>query len=285
MKSQKIVLFTDEILPLVKNRLIKMRLLLQQKQSEVSNAPQGRLRIIKNHGTEQYYHITEKGNRNGKYIPKENIQLVKSLLQHEYNKKLIAELATQIESMETFCSSYNLHKLQNLYEHIPQKRKKLIQPAYLTMEEYAKAWQTVTYNSLPFDEAIPEHYVSNGQRVRSKSEILIAETLIRENIPFRYEYPVKLKLYTATANVEGLGNIIHVHPDFYCLNTRTGKEYIWEHFGMMDDADYASKAIAKLNNYALNGWHYGQNLIATFETHQMTLNSKVVRSFIDVYLK
>ena len=88
MKSQKIVLFTDEILPLVKNRLIKMRLLLQQKQSEVSNAPQGRLRIIKNHGTEQYYHITEKGNRNGKYIPKENIQLVKSLLQHEYNKKL-----------------------------------------------------------------------------------------------------------------------------------------------------------------------------------------------------
>ena len=187
--------------------------------------------------------------------------------------------------METFCSSYNLQKLQNLYEHIPQKRKKLIQPAYLTMEEYAKAWQTVTYNSLPFDEAVPEHYVSNGQRVRSKSEILIAETLIRENIPFRYEYPVKLKLYTATANVEGLGNIIHVHPDFYCLNTRTGKEYIWEHFGMMDDADYASKAIAKLNNYALNGWHYGQNLIATFETHQMTLNSKVVRSFIDVYLK
>lgn len=54
---------------------------------------------------------------------------------------------------------------------------------------------------------------------------------------------------------------------------------------MMDDADYASKAIAKLNNYELNGWHYGQNLIATFETHQMTLNSKVVRSFIDVYLK
>lgn len=285
MKNQKIVLFTDEILPLVKNRLIKMRLLLQQKQSELSNVPKGKLRIIKNHGTEQYYHITEKGNRNGKYIPKENIQLVKSLLQQEYNKKLIAELATQIESMENFCSSYNPQKLQSLYEHIPQNRRKMIQSAHLTMEEYVKDWQSVTYNSLPFDDALPEHYVSNGQRVRSKSEILIAEALIRENIPFRYEYPVKVKLNTAAANVEGLGNTIHVHPDFYCLNIRTGKEYIWEHFGMMDDADYASKAIAKLNNYALNGWHHGQNLIATFETHQMTLNSKVVSSFIDVYLK
>lgn len=285
MKNQKIVLSTDEILPLVKNRLIKMRLLLQQKQSELSNVPKGKLRIIKNHGTEQYYHITEKGNRNGKYIPKENIQLVKSLLQQEYNKKLIAELATQIESMENFCSSYNPQKLQSLYEHIPQNRRKMIQSAHLTMEEYVKDWQSVTYNSLPFDDALPEHYVSNGQRVRSKSEILIAEALIRENIPFRYEYPVKVKLNTAAANVEGLGNTIHVHPDFYCLNIRTGKEYIWEHFGMMDDADYASKAIAKLNNYALNGWHHGQNLIATFETHQMTLNSKVVSSFIDVYLK
>lgn len=285
MKNQKIVLSTDEILPLVKNRLIKMRLLLQQKQSELSNVPKGKLRIIKNHGTEQYYHITEKGNRNGKYIPKKNIQLVKSLLQQEYNKKLIAELATQIESMENFCSSYNPQKLQSLYEHIPQNRRKMIQSAHLTMEEYVKDWQSVTYNSLPFDDALPEHYVSNGQRVRSKSEILIAEVLIRENIPFRYEYPVKVKLNTAAANVEGLGNTIHVHPDFYCLNIRTGKEYIWEHFGMMDDADYASKAIAKLNNYALNGWHHGQNLIATFETHQMTLNSKVVSSFIDVYLK
>lgn len=285
MKNQKIVLSTDEILPLVKKRLIKMRLLLQQKQSELSNVPKGKLRIIKNHGTEQYYHITEKGNRNGKYIPKKNIQLVKSLLQQEYNKKLIAELATQIESMENFCSSYNPQKLQSLYEHIPQNRRKMIQSAHLTMEEYVKEWQSVTYNSLPFDDALPEHYVSNGQRVRSKSEILIAEALIREKIPFRYEYPVKVKLNTAAANVEGLGNTIHVHPDFYCLNIRTGKEYIWEHFGLMDDADYASKAIAKLNNYALNGWHHGQNLIATFETHQMTLNSKVVSSFIDVYLK
>lgn len=285
MKNQKIVLSTDEILPLVKNRLIKMRLLLQQKQSELSNVPKGKLRIIKNHGTEQYYHITEKGNRNGKYIPKKNIQLVKSLLQQEYNKKLIAELATQIESMENFCSSYNPQKLQSLYEHIPQNRRKMIQSAHLTMEEYVKEWQSVTYNSLPFDDALPEHYVSNGQRVRSKSEILIAEALIREKIPFRYEYPVKVRLYTAAANVEGLGNTIHVHPDFYCLNIRTGKEYIWEHFGMMDDADYASKAIAKLNNYALNGWHHGQNLIATFETHQMTLNSKVVRNLIDAYLK
>lgn len=285
MKNQKIVLSTDEILPLVKNRLIKMRLLLQQKQSELSNVPKGKLRIIKNHGTEQYYHITEKGNRNGKYIPKKNIQLVKSLLQQEYNKKLIAELATQIESMENFCSSYNPQKLQSLYEHIPQNRRKMIQSAHLTMEEYVKEWQSVTYNSLPFDDALPEHYVSNGQRVRSKSEILIAEALIREKIPFRYEYPVKVKLHTAAANVEGLGNTIHVHPDFYCLNIRTGKEYIWEHFGMMDDADYASKAIAKLNNYALNGWHHGQNLIATFETHQMTLNSKVVRNLIDAYLK
>ena len=43
----------------------------------------------------------------------------------------------------------------------------------------------------------------------------------------------------------------HLHPDFYCLNLRTRQEFAWEHFGMMDDPDYASTTAEKLRLYAL----------------------------------
>lgn len=76
-----------------------------------------------------------------------------------------------------------------------------------------------------------------------------------------------------------------LHPDFYCLNLRTRQEFAWEHFGMMDDPDYASRAAEKLRLYAENGFFPGKNLIITMETTKQQLSSKMLREVIKAYLK
>ena len=82
---------------------------------------------------------------------------------------------------------------------------------------------------------IPEIYSERGERVRSKSEKIIADKLYRNGIPYKYEKPLVLK---------GLGKI---HPDFEILNKRTRKEYFLEHLGKMDDIGYVKKNMRRIN--------------------------------------
>lgn len=98
-------------------------------------------------------------------------------------------------------------------------------PLTLADEKFAEKWCSIPYTGKEFQADEACFVTSFGLRVRSKSELIIAETLTREHIPFKYEYPVALTKYT-------------VYPDFVCLNVRTRKTYVWEHFCRMDDAEY-----------------------------------------------
>lgn len=92
-----------------------------------------------------------------------------------------------------------------------------------------------------------------------------------KHIPFRYEPRLKLKAYT-------------VHPDFMCLNVRTRTEFVWEHFGMMDDTEYAAKNVLKLHAYQADGWIPGRNLIITMETKKSHIDAISIQQIIEAYL-
>ncbi len=155
-------------------------------------------------------------------------------------------------------------------------RQELIIPATLSDEQYAAAWLSQKYKGKSFAADLPTLLTSKGERVRSKSEMLIADTLARMGVPYRYEYPITLN---------DNGHTFTMHPDFLCLNLRTRQEFIWEHFGMMDDADYSSKTVKKLRTYAQNGIYSGHNLIATSETAELPLNTQLLEKTITEYLK
>ena len=106
-----------------------------------------------------------------------------------------------------------------------------------------------------------------GVKVKSKSELIIADNLYYNNIPYKYERPMKLKG-------------IVVHPDFTILNTKTRREVIWEHFGMMDNPEYAQTAVRKKQDYNFEGYFEGDNLIITMETKNAQLNSKQIEMII-----
>ncbi len=101
---------------------------------------------------------------------------------------------------------------------------------------------------------------------------MIAEALYNAGVPYRYEFPLHIK---------GRGTF---HPDFLCLNKRTGREIIWEHFGLMDKPEYAANAMEKIALYAQNGYILGRNFIYTMESLAMPLNSRLVKLLIETHL-
>lgn len=256
------------------NQLLARKTILQQilasKEKTKQAAPKGHLRIIKNKGCAQYYHVT-KPKSNGKYICKKDIQIARALVQRDYDKVLLPELQKELGRINSLISALSKHPLSKIYEAFSMERQKLIEPITLPTNQYVNLWLQEDYHKKPFSPDAPKYYTSTGLRVRSKSEIIIAETLIRMKIPFKYEYPLKLKAF-------------NVHPDFYCLNTRTRQEFIWEHFGMLDDFDYLKSAMEKLDLYEQSGIFQGVNLITTRETKDKPLNTKAIETKISQFL-
>ena len=110
----------------------------------------------------------------------------------------------------------------------------------------------------------------NGYYVRSKSELIIANILISNNIPFRYECALNLGGVT-------------IYPDFTIMHPKTKQIFYWEHFGMIDNPSYASGANSKLHTYISNEIYPTINLITTYETKGYPLNISMVEEIIKYY--
>lgn len=248
-------------------KLIKMRQQLLEQLLNSQKIPQikGHLKIKKKEKGNEYYHVT---NNTRRYIKQSEHQLAVLLAQKSYDEKILQKASQELKILENVIP----FQYQNLYANLCPERQKLITPIYKNDEDYINDWRNVEYNSLSVDNLTSEFYTVRGERVRSKSELIIADTLERRGIPYRYEYPVKIK---------GIGT---VHPDFYCLNIRTREEICWEHFGMMDDPEYAQNAVGKINAYYKSGYIQGKNFVYTMETSQNPISSRIVEKIIDVNL-
>lgn len=162
---------------------------------------------------------------------------------------------------------------EEIYEALHPERQKIVMPITLTDEQYIENWLNENYEPKSFYEDLPELYTTNGERVRSKSEIIIADTLLREGIPYKYEQPLYLNSYGK------------IHPDFTVLNIRKRKEFYWEHLGMMDDTQYVENALKKIEAYERNGFYIGESLLLTFESKRNPISQKVINLLIEKYLR
>lgn len=114
------------------------------------------------------------------------------------------------------------------------------------------------------------HPIFNGQKVRSKSEAIIATMLHVNKIPFHYEEALHL------------GKRV-IYPDFTIRHPVTGQIYYWEHFGMMDNENYAQVAFRKMQLYNINGIMLSDTLLATYESEEAPLKSNIVENMIQQY--
>lgn len=263
----------------VKIQLESLQALLEQKKKALGKYPAGSLRISKSNGCPQYFLIQEGEAGKGTYLPRKKRNLAKSLAQKDYDTTLIPLIESEIKLLQHFLQKSTESQIFNLYPQLHPARKALANPIYLPDEEFAFLWQSSKYQKKSFSEVAPEHFTDCGLQVRSKSEVIIANKLTALKVPFRYEASLQLK---ATRNRKA--QTITLHPDFTCLNKRTRQEFIWEHFGMMDDPHYANNAVEKERFYSAAGYIPGVNFIATTETIEHPLNAPYVEQIIKTLL-
>lgn len=246
--------------------------IVQKTTEQLKNVPPGTLRLSSTKKWVQYYHCMPGEKKNGEYIPKTNEELVRRLAQKAYDEKILKLAAKRLAQIKKITRDYEVEEVEKAFwdEHI--ERQKLIRPVEPTWEQRLGEWMSEEYKRKEFQEGTPVILTDQGERVRSKSEKILADYFYRNGIQYKYECPLYLK---------GFGT---VHPDFTFLSKKTKQEIYWEHDGRMDDPVYAQNAIRKIQAYEENDIYPGERLILTFETDKTILNTRQIERLVRRYL-
>mgnify|MGYP003305004056 CR=1 FL=1 len=234
----------------------------------IENLPTGKL-ISAGNGKYQQWFRSDGHVRT--YISKKQKELIEKLAIKKYLSYLLEDCENEKRAIE-FYLKHHREDVGKAEKFLTNKSEygELLLPYFKTKSKELQDWLQEPFEQNPqYDENLILKTIS-GNRVRSKSEVIIDTLLYINKIPFRYECALKLGRRT-------------YYPDFTIKHPRTGKIYYWEHFGMMDDEEYIKKACSKLQVYALNGIVPSVNLIMTFETSENPLGAEEVMELIEKY--
>lgn len=243
---------------------------IEAKERQLSNAPEGKLVIAapRRGSSAPECYLNYNGNRT--YLPAGQEPLAKALAQKAYDQKQLKE-AKRLQAQLSRFAGKDL-TFHESFGALRPERQSLVEPDYLPEETVRQLWKEIRFESLSFSANYPEYFTAGNTRVRSTSERNIGNRLEEREILYFYELPLRL----------ADGGI--VYPDFTCLNLRTRKLYLWEHFGRLDDRKYSDASQRKLERYRASGYYLGVDLIASYEAGGNLLTHQELDRLIDTFL-
>ncbi|SCW53410.1 hypothetical protein SAMN02910456_01699 [Ruminococcaceae bacterium YRB3002] len=261
----------SDIVRVSKIRLGHLNELIRRLESRIDSAPEGRVKVNTSTGKTKYL-LVDPGNPNGRYLRTEELPTAQKLAQKSYDTRVLKAAICEQMFLQQLINSYPEELPEDVFFKLTQERQKLITPVYKPDDVFAREWESVPFEPKPFEPGDPEIYTNRGERVRSKSEKIIADRLYERGVPYKYECPKKLK------------KIGEIHPDFTVLNMRKRREEYIEHNGRMDDIKYVNSFIIRCNAYELTGIKAGDRLHLLFETDKVPINTKVLDRLIDTLI-
>ena len=264
----------------IKSRIEELTRTLEDINHFLETSPEGCLKIqLQKEKPYFYQQIFDKRAHQFRrtYISKKNSELTEALAMKGYYLKVKPIIEKQLIILKRFIAEYSSKEITYEYNRLSEIRKTLVNPIQRSSELILEQWNNEIYQQ---NDEYPENLrfeTNNGEMVRSKSELIIANALAREEeyLLYKYERPLKMDTY-------GGEQIFHL--DFTVLNLHTGKIKYWEHAGKMDDPEYTNRFVWKMNTYQANGIIPGKDLLVTYETKENPLSIQNVRNSIE-YLK
>lgn len=258
---------------LLNKRKTELEHIATNKKLELRNAPAGELRAAVCKKQIQYFKRESHSDTNGVYIKVSDRITAVRLAQKEYDMKILQAAEKEIRFIRSLDRLYGGNSVEGVTSKMVKAKVDLINPVAKSDEEYVKEWlsQDYTHNNQYLDNLIYAN--SRGIRMRSKSEVIISSILDELGIPYLYEKTLSL------------GKNKCVSPDFTLLDMRDRKEVYLEHFGMMDNLEYVSRSLEKLNEYATSGIYLGGQLLITYESSGSPINIDQTRNMIASYFK
>ena len=246
--------------------------ILKKARDGLQQAPDGSLRLSSRRKAMQFYRRLPEAEKRDSYVPRAQEALLRKLAQKAYDEKIVKAAEKSLYRVRMLIKEYETDQIEQVYLKLHPERRKLIEPVEKTWDERLEAWLSEEYQGKPFQEGTVMIRTEKGERVRSKSEKILADYFYRNGIPYKYERPLYLK---------GLGV---VHPDFTILSRKSRQEIFWEHNGRMDDPVYAQNAVRKIQAYMENDIYPGENLVLTFETEKTVLDDRMVKGIVERFL-
>lgn len=230
--------------------------LLKAYRVTLASLPEGRLSAKRVRGSIHYYHVDEK-TRKQTYIPKSRIDLIHQLKQKRYIKKAIKIMEENLRLQEAVMKKYKAYDQRSLQKMMP------LSDSDDLLDEFEQKyfpdlhkWAEGPYRKNPYYPEHLRHTTSFGLKVRSKSEMSIAELLHAMGIPFRYDAEIKVRDKYYNKKVRYVDFLIKL-PD--------GSYIVWEHMGLFKKESYRAENFEKITEYFMDGIFMPNNLIITMD--------------------
>ncbi len=237
---------------------------------ELEDLPSGHIRTTTCNGHARYYLRKDTKEQSGKYISKENEELVRALIKKDYLERVRRRIEKELSQLRRYIGLLEKERADMVYSKMSTARKALVEPVLLTDDELAEVWAGQKYRQSNYLSEYRIYQTKRGEMVRSKSEVFLADMFYEMGIPYRYEQVVKTKDGKVYA------------PDFTLWDKKRRREVYHEHFGLVDDPDYRrDRFLKKIDEYRKSEIFFGNNLMATFEGDGSVLDMNEIRTMFE----
>ena len=252
----------------IENRCKRIAELSDRAEEKIKILPEGRIYAKHRNDRTYFYLYRGKGKANEKLLKEKDKDLISALLQKNYYENVIKAAAGELNTLRAIIDRYPEHVAEEIYDLLPEDKKKYVTPIIPTDEQLVSRWLAEPYVKKPISEDVPIFETKKGERVRSKSEMIIANMLYDNGIPYKYECP----LFVGGEKI---------HPDFTILRLSDRKIIYYEHCGRMGDPGYVEDMVERSRKYTLAGICQGESLFYTFESAKFPLDVRVVSEMIE----
>ena len=152
----------------------RLETILEKAKEMKKDAPPGSLQISGNKKWTQFYQCMPGDKTKGNYVAKENEDLIRRLAHKSYAEKIIRLASRRLAQIKKITRDYEDEELEAVYLKEHEERKKRIQPVEVVWEHQVEEWIKQEYSGKVFREDVPMILTEQGERVRSKSEKILA---------------------------------------------------------------------------------------------------------------
>lgn len=245
---------------------------LKRYQEQLKKLPRGNLYASERKGVRYYTKVTNyRGKKRSEYLGKETNLQVQLLQKKYYLRKAIQAMESNIPMMEKFLANYKPIDPNVLQRTFPRAYQNLPQSCF----DEAGVFDLSRWGSEPYEKSTYKsenllNSTKKGDKVRSKSEVIIANAVAARGLEYRYEEVTYINGYKKA-------------PDFKVIDPRTGAIIYWEHLGLITDMEYLRQALYRIADYIRDGIVPGVNLILTFDDGENHIDSLMIERTLDLW--